>query len=319
MGTPEFAALSLQAILNSRHHLCGVVTQPDRPRGRGRKLQPSPVKLLAAQHGVPVLQPESVNRRAVREQVSAWEPELIVVAAFGQMLCRQYLTHPAKGAINVHASLLPRHRGASPVHAAILAGDTVTGVTIQRMVKDMDAGAILKTLSTTIADSETASQLERRLAGLGAEALVSTLEEIDRGTVEERPQDESRVTYAPRLSKRDGLIDWALPADYVSRFVRAMTDWPGAFTFWLDGVRGPTRLTVLEAVACDQPTARGQGEQSKLEPGTIIGVDARSIVVSAGRGAVCVRRLQPAGKRAMPASDFLRGHKVQPGQLFGVA
>jgi len=309
MGTPQFAVPSLQALLCSQHEVCGVVTQPDRPSGRGQRLAPPPVKQLAEQHGLPVLQPERANASVERGVILGLAPDLIVVAAYGQILRREYLVRPRYGAINLHASLLPRHRGSSPASAAILAGDQVTGVTIQRMAARMDAGPILRIAETPVGDDETASELEARLAELGASLLPETIHEIERGTASEQPQDEALATTAPKLAKGDGLIDWTQPAEYLARFIRAMTDWPGAFTFWLSPERGPVRLVIRRARACES------GAES---PGTVLLVGDAELAVATGRGALSVVELQPAGKRAMPTADFLRGHDLQPGQLLGM-
>lgn len=316
MGTPGYAVPSLKALLEQGHAISGVTTQPDRPSGRGRQPTPPPVKVFALEHGLPVYQPENVNERSVRDELLSLRPDLVVVAAFGQLLSRPYLEKPPCGAVNVHASLLPRHRGAAPVQAAILVGDTVTGVTVQRMVRRLDAGPILRTLSTPIGENETASELEVRLADLGAQALAEAVRDVEHGTASGTPQDEAQATYAPRLSKKDGLIDWSLPAEYLDRFVRAMTDWPGAFTFWISPRRGPVRLVLCRVEA--EPYAQGECVGCAA-PGEIVAAELGRVWVQTGRGILRIIHLKPEGGRVMSVEEFLRGHRLEVGQRFVMA
>jgi len=312
MGTPEFSVHSLRAVLELDYDVAAVVTQPDRPRGRGKKTQVSAIKAVAREHGLVVLQPENVNELGVRRQILGLKPDMLVVAAFGQLLCDEYLKEPPLGAVNVHASLLPRHRGAAPEAAAILSGDKDTGISIIRMAKKMDAGAILRVESITIGEKETASQLDVRLGVLGSVVLKAALKDIENGCVRETVQDETLVTFAPKLSKFDGLIDWTSPAHYLSRFVRAMSNWPGAYTSWVSPRRGVMRLVIREGEAAGTESAKRDAE-----PGMVVSSDECGIVVAAGEGDFRILRLQPAGKRVMSAADFLNGHKIEVGQSFG--
>jgi len=307
-GTPEIAVTSLAALLDAGHDLACVVTQPDRPSGRRRTLTPPPVKVFAIERGLPVLQTDAVNARAFRDELAALAPEVIVVTAFGQKLRRRLLELPPRGCINVHASLLPRHRGAAPVAHAILAGDAETGVTIMQMAERMDAGDILAQQATPIGPRETTGSLTERLASLGSELLVRTLHALAAGCVQPRAQDDSQATEAPSLRKNDGAVDWARPAAYLDRFIRAMTPWPGAFTFWVPPGGKPLRLLVLEA----EPDPGEPGD-----PGRIACTADGRLSVETADGLLHILRVQPAGKRAMPVADFLRGHPLHVGCHLG--
>jgi methionyl-tRNA formyltransferase len=311
LGTPDFAIPSLAALLEAGHEVVAVVTQPDRPSGRRRKMTESPVKAFARERGLPVHSAEDVNDPAFVETLAELEPDLIVVAAFGQKLGPDILNLPRYGCINVHASLLPRHRGAAPVAHAILAGDSETGVTIMEMAESIDTGAILAQQAVPIGPSETAGELEERLAKLGARLLLGTIGKLAGGWSELIPQDEAQATRAPSLRKKDGLIDWSRPADSLDRFVRAMTPWPGAFTFWHRPQKQPLRLVVKDA---SPDTQRDDGTEA---PGTVLSTDDDRLTVQAGEGVLHILRLQPAGKRTMPTGDFLRGHDIGPGSRLG--
>lgn len=308
-GTPDFAVPILAAIFRSRHRVALVVTQPDRPAGRGQKSYPPPVKEFVLQHGLPVIQPESINLPEAVETLRALEPDALVVAAYGKRLTPRVLRIPRLGCYNVHASLLPRYRGASPIAHAILNGERETGVTIQRMAPEIDAGAIVAQRAIPIGDEETTGELYDRLAALSAEMIVQTLDAIEAGTVVERPQDPELATPAPKLGKEDGLVPWHQDSRTVCDFVRAMTPWPGAFS-WLRTGDGKERGRVI--LLSVRPT-----EDKDLHPfaGVVLSAD-RDLVVAAGKGAVSVRRLQPEGKRPMEAAAFLRGHGLKPGDRF---
>jgi methionyl-tRNA formyltransferase len=300
MGTPQFAIPTLQVLIDESSggavQVVGVVTQPDRPRGRGRKLQPSPVKTLAQEHGLPVLQPASLRDPKALADLGALQPDVIVVAAFGQILPTTVLDLPPAGCINVHASLLPRWRGAAPVAAAILAGDETTGVTIMKMEAGLDTGPILNQRPLAITPDDTRESLTARLAQLGADLLRDTLPAWLAGDIEPQPQDESLVTYAPQIKKERGRINWNEPGDSIARQVRAFYPWPGAFTHWQD-----TPLKILRAVA-----AVGRSPDQDAPPGTVIaGPDGPTVVT--GRGLLHLYQVQPAGKRPMPADAFARG------------
>ncbi len=305
MGTPDFAVPVLEALADA-HQVVGVITQPDRPAGRGRRLAPSPVKQVALERGLPLSQPQSLRTPESLAQLVAWRAEVIVVAAFGQILRRDVLDLPAHGCLNVHASLLPRWRGAVPVAAAILAGDEVTGVTIMRMDAGLDTGPILAQREERLQPDDTRATLEGRLARLGAALLVETLAAYLAGDLVPRPQPEESVTYAGQLRKEDGRLDWSRPAVELDRRVRAFTPWPGAFTTW----RG-RRFKVLRAVPL--PAWRGD-----VPPGMVVAL-ADGVVVATGEGALRLEEVQLAGKRPMDIEAFLRGQIGFVGGRLGVA
>jgi methionyl-tRNA formyltransferase len=304
LGTPAFAVPSLRALLCSPHAVVAVVTQPDRPRGRGHKVRPEAVKLAALEAGLPVLQPERLNEPGFRDTLGGLAPDLGVVAAYGKLLPEALLALPRLGMINVHASMLPRWRGAAPVHRAILAGDEVSGVTIMRVVKALDAGPMLAATPTPIGPDETSAELERRLAELGAQLLVEAVDSVAAGTAVEIPQDESAVTYAPRLSRAESQIDWARPAAAVHNQIRGLHPWPLAAAMF----RGQRTRLLRSAVATQADV--------DATPGTVYAVQPDAIEVATRPGAVRVTQLQIAGKAAMSAAEFLRGHPVQPGDRF---
>jgi methionyl-tRNA formyltransferase len=319
-GTPEFAVRSLDALLASRHEVVGVVTQPDRPRGRGQRVSPSPVKTTAEAAGLPVWQPDKLRDEQFLDALRDLSPDLGVVAAYGRLLPEPLLALPGLGLINVHASLLPRHRGASPLQHAILAGDSETGVTIMRVVKALDAGGMLARRATPIDPDETAGVLEARLAELGAALLVETLDPLERGDVIETPQDESQVTYAGRLTKLDGLIGWDASARAIHDRVRAFAPWPHAFTF-LDG----TRYVVHETRPFDSAAAAwkstGAGSEpsgaTSAAPGVVLaGPRGHLLVAAANRTIVEILRLQEEGRRIVSARELLAGRPIPPGARF---
>jgi methionyl-tRNA formyltransferase len=303
MGTPEFALPSLQR-LDSDYEVVGVVTQPDRPAGRGRDLQPSPVKVLALRLGLPVITPDTLLGGQVLAQLESWAPDVIVVAAFGQILRQDVLELPAHGCLNVHASLLPRWRGGAPIAAAILAGDQVTGVTVMRMDVGLDTGPILAQREERVRSDDTRASLGRRLSVLGASLLAETLGRHLAGEVAERPQPEEGVTFAPQLRKKDGRLDWAAGAVELDRRVRAFTPWPGTFTFW----KGK-RLRILGA----SPLTQWEGG---LPPGVVFEAE-QGPAVATGAGALRLDHLQLAGRRPLPGPDFVRGQRGFVGSRLG--
>ena len=291
MGSPDFALPTLKAL--ARHHVvAGVVTQPDRPAGRGNKVSPPPVKVLAEELGVPFIQPKRLNESEVGSKLRTWAPEAIVVAAFGQILRRDVLDLPKHGCINVHASLLPRWRGASPIQAVILHGDKETGVTIIRMDTGLDTGPILNQRAIPIADVDTAGSLSEKLARLGADLLIETLPDYFSGQLRPRDQPTEGVTHAPLLKKADGELDLAKSAEELERQVRALLPWPGAFIRW----KGAT-LKIHGAHALDG---------SSTESGTRIEYEGKP-GISTGKGVLILDELQPAGKKVMSGDQFLRG------------
>jgi methionyl-tRNA formyltransferase len=303
MGTPEFAVPTLQA-LAEHHQVAGVVTQPDRRAGRGRTLVESPVKQVAMERGLPIFQPETLGGLEPLAHLAAWRPHAIVVAAFGQLLPVPVLDLPPHGCLNVHASLLPRYRGAAPIAAAIFNGDAVTGITIMRMDEGLDTGPILAQAECPIAPDDTTGSLTDKLAELGAGLLLKTLDDWLGGTVQAQPQDDAQATYCSQLEKEDGLLDWLKPAAYLDRQIRACDPWPGAFTRWQG-----KRLKVLRA----RPLPDWQGEG---RPGQVVQM-GKAIGVVTGQGALELSEVQLAGKNPMPAAVFARGQRDLVGGLIG--
>lgn len=305
-GTPEFAVPTLQGLLASRHVVVGVVTQPDRPRGRGQHVTSSPVKALALERGVPVLQPEKMRDETFLGALRALDADLGVVAAYGRILTDTMLAIPRLGMINVHASLLPRWRGAAPIHRCLLAGDTETGVTIMRVVRELDAGPMIATLREAVGPNQSTAELEPILATRGAQLLVEVVEHLAEGPVSEEPQPSAAVTYADRITKSDAPIFWWRPAGQIHNQVRALNPWPLASTY-LDGAR----LLVLATEAGNDAAPAG------ALPGTVLTAHGDQFVVAAGHGTVRLLTIKPEGKRAMAAREFLAGHHVAPGALLG--
>jgi methionyl-tRNA formyltransferase len=305
MGTPEFAVPSLQVLLASGHTVTGVVTQPDRPRGRGQELAASPIKQLAVQRNIPILQPLKMKDPAFLESLSVWKPDLIAVAAFGRILPKIILDLPPKGCINVHASLLPKYRGAGPIQWAIMRGERETGITIMLMDEGMDTGAILLQETVLIAPDDTAGTLSARLAEVGGRLLIETLSRLEKGAVTPRPQDSSRATMAPLLKKEDGLLDWTMPAPELANRVRGLTPWPGAYTYL-----GEDRWVIWKAEALDRPATGAR-------PGTILEAAKEGLAVATGAGALRIVEFQPANSRRMSAAQYLAGHPLAPGLRLG--
>ena len=298
MGTPEFAVPSLNALLGAGHTVCGVFTQPDKPKNRGMKLLPSPVKVCALSHEIPVFQPAKMRDGEALGYLRELDPELIVVAAFGKILPSEILDYPVKGCINVHSSLLPKYRGAAPINWAILNGETVTGVTIMHMAPALDAGDIISQASTPIGADETAPTLTARLAELGAELLVSTVEAIGAGTAARTPQDEADSTYAPMLSRELSPMDWSKPARTLHDQVRGLLPWPAAVAEF-GGIR-------CKVFSTDIPL-----QTTDAAPGTILEAGKRGIDIACGGGTVLhIDELQADGGKRMKAADYLRGHPL---------
>jgi methionyl-tRNA formyltransferase len=301
-GTPAFAVPTLDAIAASGHDLVGVVTQPDRARGRGHKVTMAPVRARALDLGVPVLQPERLRDEGFLSAFDALRPDLCVVAAYGRILPQVLLDRPSFGTINVHASLLPRWRGAAPVHRAILAGDRETGVTIMRVVLALDAGPMLARTAVPIEPDETSAALETRLATVGASLLIGVVDRMSAGPVAGEAQDEGLVTYAERITRADGDVDWGRPARQIHNQIRALHPWPHAAVV----IRDRRVLLVESRVEHEEPTP--------AVPGQILEAGATGLVVAAAPGAVRLLRLQPEGRPPMAARDFLNGHPAAPGE-----
>ncbi len=305
MGTPAFAVPTLRA-LAERYDVSLVVTQPDRPAGRGRTVVESPVKVAARELGLPLFQPDSLRSAEAVARLQAAQPEAIVVAAYGEILRQNVLSLPPHGCVNVHASLLPRHRGAGPIAAAILAGDEVTGVTIMLMDQGMDTGPVLAQAEERIQACDTTGSLTGRLAELGARLLADTLPRWLGGQIAPQPQDSSQATFAPRLAKEDGLIDWSDPAAAIWRQVRAFEPWPGAFTYWQG-----RRLRITRA----EPLPSWCGAE---EPGTVL-EERFGAAVATGEGALRLLELQVEGKRCVDCACFLLGQRGFVGSVLGGA
>lgn len=303
-GTPQFAVPTLRRLLDSTHSVAGVITQPDRPRGRGQKISHAPVKALAVERGIPVYQPDRLKPPDVADTLRAWRADLGVVAAYGRIIPEHLLTIPRFGMINVHASLLPKYRGAAPVHRAVINGDRYTGVTIMRVVKELDAGGMFAKVTRPIAPEDTSDVVESALAAMGAELLLTVVDQLVSGTAREEPQDDTQATYAPRLTKEEGRIDWTQSASQIHNRVRGLYPWPHAYTFF----KG-TRLIILRSVV---PNAA----ESPASPGTILRVTSEAIHVATGDGELAVLDVQPEGRRAMRAHDFLLGHRLATGERF---
>jgi methionyl-tRNA formyltransferase len=304
-GTPEFALAALRAIAEEGHDVAGVVTQPDRPAGRGRGVTQSPVKREALEMGVPVFQPERARGDEFMAQIGALEPELSVVVAYGQILKPEVLELPKFGSINIHASLLPELRGAAPIQWAVARGYQTTGVTIMRMEAGLDSGPMLVRAEEPILPDDSASELAERLSAVGAEACVEALAMIESGQATEEVQDHSRATYAPKIERETARIDWTLPAEQVALHIRGMDEVPGAWT--PHGARGPVKLF--------RPRVNGGGG----EPGAVLAVGAEGVLVACGQGSVLIREVQPPGKRRMAAGEWVRGRGVAVDDRFGVA
>jgi methionyl-tRNA formyltransferase len=294
-GTPGFALPAFHALAGSRHTLVGVLTQPDRPKGRGRQPAASPVKLAARSHGLPVSQPVTLSTEADRADLAAWQPDVLVVVAYGLILPRAALDLPRLGCVNIHASLLPRWRGAAPIQRAILAGDAETGVSIMRMEVGLDTGPVFVERPVTIAPDETGGTLEERLAAEGGPAVLQVLQDLERGVARSTPQREIGVTYAAKIDKAEALIDWRRDAAEIGRKVRAFNPWPIAETR-LDG----EQLRIYGARVLHEDSDR-----SAAEPGQIVAVLGDSIVVACGTGCLALTHLQRPGRRPVAARDLI--------------
>jgi methionyl-tRNA formyltransferase len=304
MGTPDFALPSLEALIDLGASILLVVSQPDRPKGRGRKVVAPPTKRMALDRGLRIYQPESVRSAEVVERIGVLKPECVVVVAYGQLLPVSLLGIPSLGAVNVHASLLPKYRGPAPIQWALIQGEATTGVTTMFMAEGMDTGELLLQREIAIQPDDTATTLHDRLAHEGADLLVATLEGLKRGDLQARPQDESRATYAPLLSKEDGRVDWYEDAKRICCRIRGLDPWPGGFTQW-EGRR-------LKLFGC-----RVLPHLSQASPGTVIAVTDEGVQVATGEGVILVETLQLEGRRPLSVRDFVRGHPLQAEAVFG--
>lgn len=300
MGTPEFAVASLKRLVEDGHDLCGVFTQPDKPKNRGMKLVPSPVKEYALTQNLPVFQPLKARDGEAMEIVRKLNPELIVVAAYGKILPEELLDYPQYGSINVHSSLLPKYRGAAPINWAILNGEKETGVSIMYMAAALDAGDVISQIKTPIDPMEDAQALTARLADLGAEVLSKTVTDLQSGTATRTPQDESAFTYAPMLSRELSGIDWSRSAHEINCQIRGLIPWPTAST---DAITGEN-MKIFKSLETE--------ETSSAAPGTVLSADKRGIALACGDGKVLyLTEIQATGGKRMAAADYLRGHPIQ--------
>lgn len=302
-GTPDFAATALKALIAAGHTIVGVYSQPDRPAGRGRKLQPSPVKQVALDHEIPVFQPETLKTAEAQKQLADLKPDVMIVAAYGLILPKAVLDIPTHGCLNIHASLLPRWRGAAPIQRAIAAGDAETGITIMQMDEGLDTGAMLLKSLTAIDTSDTGGSLHDRLAELGGKAIIKALELLKKGELTGEPQNDDLACYASKLSKTEGHIDWATDATAIERLIRAFNPWPGTYTDL-----GDQRIRIHEA--------RALVTDSDAFPGTVVHRDRDGIDIACGNGTLRITRLQLPGSRAQSVNDLINGGKelLMPGQ-----
>jgi methionyl-tRNA formyltransferase len=304
LGTPQFAVPALEALIDEGYEILAVVTQPDRPKGRGQKLTPSPVKVLAQENNLQILQPERLDDSFLDILVSL-RPDLLVVVAFGQIIPGSVLGSAKWGGINVHASLLPRYRGSAPIQWAIINNEKKTGLTIMRMDEGLDTGPMFMQQEVDVLEGETAGQLHDRLSSLAPGLLIKTLQGLAQGTIEEKRQDGSLATYAPKLKKEQGLIHWSWPSERLCGLIRGLDPWPGAFTCY-EG-------KMLKLFSCFLRDAR----RGSSVPGRIKGLTGKGLEIETGKGSVIVGEIQSPGKKRMPVREFLKGTQLGPGSMLG--
>lgn len=309
MGTPDFAVGALEAILAAGHQVAAVVTQPDKPKGRGKEVQMTPVKRCALSHGIPVFQPTKIREPEAVEKLRGYGAELFVVAAFGQILPEEILTMPKYGCVNIHASLLPKYRGAGPIQWAIINGEKITGVTIMQMEKGLDTGDMLFQREVEIAPDETADTLHDKLAAAGAELIVEALPKIEAGEFTPVKQRDEDSSYAKMLTKAMGKIDWSMEAKKLDCLIRGLISWPGASAV----LRGKT-LKIWAEEPVEEASLRR--ETRETAPGTVVLVEKDAFYVQTGKGALKVKEVQPEGKKRMAVKDYLLGYPVKAGELF---
>jgi methionyl-tRNA formyltransferase len=309
LGTGPFAVPTFRAIYDTHHLVAALVTSPSRTH-RGRPVDPiSSIRTVAEQHGTPILDPEDINAPEAVERLAAWNADLLVVCDYGQILAAATLATARRGGVNLHASLLPKYRGAAPINWAIYHGETITGATVIHMTPQLDAGPCIAQAQVAIGPDETAGELEVRLAELGASLVCESIDALESGRARPLSQDPALAGKAPRLKKADGLLDWTRPAEAIKNHVRAMEPWPKTYTLWHRPDGPPIRLILGPVTAF--------ADQYAEAPGTVLATGGNRLVIAAGQGAVALQSIQPAGKRLMPIDEFLRGYRVRPGQRFG--
>ena len=320
MGTPDFAVGALEAIIEAGHQVTAVVTQPDKPKGRGKEMQKTPVKVCAQKYGIPVFQPVKVKEPEAVETLRSYEADIFVVAAFGQILSEEILAMPKYGCVNIHASLLPKYRGAGPIQWAIINGEKITGVTIMQMDKGLDTGDMLFQSEVEIASDETADTLHDKLAEAGARLIVEALEKIEAGSVKPVKQNDEESCYAKMLQKSMGKIDWQMEAGKLDCLIRGLISWPGASTVY----RGKNLKIWREEVVLEQELAALEAQTGQSDggcagngkPGTVVQVDKDAVYVQTGDGLLRILEVQPEGKKRMAVKDFLLGYPVKAGDVF---
>ncbi len=320
MGTPDFAVGALEAIIEAGHQVTAVVTQPDKPKGRGKEMQKTPVKVCAQKYGIPVFQPVKVKEPEAVETLRSYEADIFVVAAFGQILSEKILAMPKYGCVNIHASLLPKYRGAGPIQWAIINGEKITGVTIMQMDKGLDTGDMLFQSEVEIASDETADTLHDKLAEAGARLIVEALEKIEAGSVKPVKQNDEESCYAKMLQKSMGKIDWQMEAGKLDCLIRGLISWPGASTVY----RGKNLKIWREEVVLEQELAALEAQTGQSDggcagngkPGTVVRVDKDAVYVQTGDGLLRILEVQPEGKKRMAVRDFLLGYPVKAGDVF---
>ena len=314
MGTGPFAVPTLERLYDSRHEVLALVTRPPRPVHGKSRAETNPMRELAVAHGTRVHEPEDVNASTARLVLASYRPDLYVVCDYGQILAPAVLELARFGGVNLHASLLPKYRGAAPINWAIYHGETETGVTVIHMTAGLDAGPAIVQRATPIGPEETAAEVEPRLAELGAPAVLEAIEALEAGTARPIEQDHRQATRAPRLKKEDGAVDWSRPAAEIHNQVRAFVPWPKTYTFWQRPDGEPLRL-ILDKVHVD--TSPGADASPESLPGAVLEAIGERLVIATGEGSLAIDRVQPAGKRALSAGEFLRGYGVRPGERFG--
>lgn len=320
MGTPDFSVPVLDALIEAGHEIAGVVTQPDKPKGRGKEMQKTPVKVCAQKYGIPVFQPVKVKEPEAVETLRSYEADIFVVAAFGQILSEKILAMPKYGCVNIHASLLPKYRGAGPIQWAIINGEKITGVTIMQMDKGLDTGDMLFQSEVEIASDETADTLHDKLAEAGARLIVEALEKIEAGSVKPVKQNDEESCYAKMLQKSMGKIDWQMEAGKLDCLIRGLISWPGASTVY----RGKNLKIWREEVVLEQELAALEAQTGQSDggcagngkPGTVVQVDKDAVYVQTGDGLLRILEVQPEGKKRMAVRDFLLGYPVKAGDVF---